>query len=282
MIIVADSGSTKADWIFADGNGFRETVRTMGVNPFFHSESQITKMVNDGFNNHVPVDQIESVYFYGAGCSDDKRCAQMEAGLRNVFLNARIFVEHDLLAAARATCFNDPGIACILGTGSNSCLYDGQVIKDNVTSLGYLAGDEGSGSHLGKSLLRAYYYREMPASLSAAFKQEIASDKTYVFDQMYGSSPNVYLASLAEFLGKHLDNSFAKALATSCFSEFIERHVTKYEGYQTLPIHFVGSIAYHFQPVISQVLRSHKLNEGNIIHKPIQALISYHLTQYNN
>lgn len=282
MIIVADSGSTKADWIFADGKGFEGNARTKGVNPFLHSASQITQMIQDGFGTTVPVEKIDRVHYYGAGCSDHKRCTIMEAGLQRVFPNARIYVEHDLLAAARATCLNEAGIACILGTGSNSCLYDGQQIQDNIPSLGYLIGDEGSGGHIGKSLLRAFYYREMPASLATFFEQEIASDKTKVFDQMYGPSPNVYLASLAEFLGKYLDDPFAKTLAFSCFSMFIDKHVSKYEGYKTLPIHFVGSIAYHFKPIIVQVLRSYELNLGTIIHKPIQSLLSFHLTYQPN
>lgn len=280
MIVVTDAGSTKADWIFANANGQETLVQTKGLNPFLHPSVQIVKTLREELAAFLLTEDIESIYFYGAGCSDDKRCAIMQSSLSQVFPTAKIFVEHDLLAAARALCGDQSGIACILGTGSNSCLYDGQQITDNVPSLGYLVGDEGSGGHLGKSLLRSYYYREMPFELAQAFHHEFASDKTQVFDQIYGDNSASYMASLSIFLTKHLDHPFSKNLIADCFREFINRHVVKYQDYKNQPLHFVGSIAFHFQDILQLVIQEFKLKPGQILHKPIRELLSYHLAHH--
>jgi glucosamine kinase len=277
MIVVTDSGSTKADWIFANSGGYEQLVRTVGVNPFLHASDHITRMVGHDLTSTAPTQEVHDVYFYGAGCSDEKRCRIMQTGLQSIFPNAIIHVEHDLLAAARAACGKEPGIACILGTGSNSCAYDGNAITDNVPSLGYLVGDEGSGCHLGKSLLKAYYYREMPSDLERAFTEEIAFDKTAVFDQIYGDKPNVYMASLSEFLTRRKEHPFAKEMASACFMEFLERHVLKYDQHKELPIHFVGSIAFLYQDIIEDVLDRIGLRCGRFIRKPIVDLVAFHL-----
>lgn len=277
MIIVADSGSTKADWIITSGIGPSYQVSTMGLNPFLHSTDMIEDVLLKELVPHVDSGQVVEVHFYGAGCSDEKRVGIMATGLQRIFPHAHIQVEHDLLAAARATCMDQPGISCILGTGSNSCLYDGRQIQDNVTSLGYLVGDEGSGSHLGKYLIRGYFYREMPAHIAEAFRDEFAPDKTTVLDQIYGPAPNVYLASLAPFVQRHLHEPYISELAKSSFRIFIDRHVTKYWGYKELPIHFIGSIAHHFEHLLLEVLDDYHLKRGVFLQKPIHHLVSFHL-----
>lgn len=282
MIVVTDSGSTKADWIFADQTGFEELVRTRGLNPFFHPADTIESVLQAELATQIDLTQVDTVHYYGAGCSDEKRVAIMYDGLKRIFTQASIYVEHDLLAAARATCGDDIGIACILGTGSNSCLYDGQRILDNVPSMGFLVGDEGSGCHLGKYLVRAFFYREMPKEVEDLFREEISSDKTAVLDQIYGQKPNVYLASLAEFMARHRDQPFIRELAMKSFREFIQRHVIKYEGHHRYPIHFVGSIAFHFRELLHETLREFGLCEGEVIRKPIKNLVSYHLTDHSN
>lgn len=276
MIVVTDSGSTKADWVFAASDGTCTLFQTMGLNPFFHPADQIEQVLGQELAPLADLATVEAVYFYGAGCSDDKRVGIMTEGLLRIFPNARISVDHDLLAAARATCGHEPGIACILGTGSNSCLFDGRDIQDNITSLGYLVGDEGSGSHLGKYLIRAYFYREMPAQIAERFRQEFASDKSAVLDQIYGATPNVYLASLATFAHKHLDTPFIRELALRSFRTFIQRHVLKYPNSQDLPVHFIGSIAYHFGDLLLEVLQEFQLTPGVILRKPIDRLVAYH------
>ncbi len=254
----------------------------MGLNPFFHSSDFIEEVLNRDLVPTTDVSAVQAVYYYGSGCSDEKRVQIMTEGLQRIFTHAKVHVEHDLLAAARATCGHTPGIACILGTGSNSCLFDGQEILDNVTSLGYLVGDEGSGSHLGKYLIRAYFYRELPAELMEKFRTEIAPNKTQVLDQIYGKTPNVYLASLATFVHQNLDSPFMRELAKSSFREFMKRHVLKYEGHKHLPIHFIGSVAFHFRELIREVLSEFHLQEGVCIPKPIASLVTYHLNHSNS
>lgn len=276
MFVVTDSGSTKADWIFCTPNGPQSLVQTMGLNPFFHPAEMVEQVLQRDLAPQADLNQVEALYFYGAGCSDTKRVSIMTEGLRRVFPNAAIHVEHDLLAAARATCGHHAGIACILGTGSNSCLYDGSEIVDNITSLGYLVGDEGSGSHLGKYLIRGFFYREMPTHIADAFRVEFASDKTFVLDQIYGATPNVYLASLATFAHKHLDEPYIRELAMASFRTFISRHIFKYADHKELPIHFIGSIAYHFGDLLHEVLKEFQCTPGVILRKPIDRLVTYH------
>ncbi len=279
MIVVTDSGSTKADWVFATPKGTHSLVQTMGLNPFFHSADVIERVLGDELVPHADLAMVDAVYFYGSGCSDAKRVGIMTDGLQRVFPKAYIQVDHDLLAAARATCGHEQGIACILGTGSNSCLFDGIHILDNITSLGYLVGDEGSGSHLGKYLIRGYFYREMPSHIASKFCIEFASDKSAVLDQIYGTSPNVYLASLATFVHQHLEEPYIRDLAMTSFRTFIQRHILKYPNHQELPVHFIGSIAYHFGDLLHDILKEFQLSPGIILRKPIDRLVAYHQEQ---
>ncbi len=283
MIIVIDSGSTKADWIVVPSDGSEQyLVSTMGFNPFFHDEDRIVEELSKDFVNHVPVDKIEKVFFYGAGCSDEAHCQIIHRGLERIFTKSVIYVEHDLLASARATCGNNPGIACIIGTGSNTCSYDGKKITDNVTNLGYLVGDEGSGSWLGKLLVRSYFYREMPDDLKLIFEAEYGSGETArlkIINQIYGDSPNVYLASFAKFMVENKEHSLIYGLVFNAFDELVCRHVLKYENHAQVPIHFVGSIAFHLQDILKNVLEKRGLTLGNVIRKPVENLVDYHLSK---
>jgi len=173
---------------------------------------------------------------------------------------------------------DEPGIACILGTGSNSCLYDGEFEVDNVPSLGYLLGDEGSGSYLGRMFVRSYFYREMPADLAAIFEKVHPGGKEEIIEAMYnGPAPNVYLASHAKILSDNREHPFVKELVYEGLNDFVQRHVKKYEGHQTLPINFIGSIAFYFREVLDKVLTDNGMTLGAIIKKPIFNLVKYHL-----
>ena len=281
MLIIVDSGSTKADWQIIHPNGKQELVTTMGFNPFFHDEDRVESELKKDFVKHVKVENAKAVYFYGAGCSDKMRCDTIKRGLEKVFTHASVVVDHDLLASARAACGNEPGIACIIGTGSNTCLYDGEKIIDNVTNMGYLLGDEGSGSNMGKSLLKAYFYRELPEDIKSWFETEYGTDKRVFLNDIYGASPNVYLASFATFFSKHREHFYIQKLVAEAFTELINRHILKYEGCHSLPVCFVGSIAYHFQDILKMTLEEHDLNLGNVIRKPIDSLVEYHLKNIN-
>ncbi len=281
MLIIVDSGSTKADWQIIHADGTRELLTTMGFNPFFHDEDRIESELKKDFVQKVAVDDVQAVYFYGAGCSDAMRCDIIKRGLQRIFINANIEVLHDLLASARAACGASEGIACIIGTGSNTCLYDGKNVIDNVSNLGYLLGDEGSGSHLGKLLIRAFFYRELPDDIEAKFVAGYGSDKRAFLNHIYSDGANVYLADFARFFSANRTHFYIQKLAAEAFTELTERHILKYEGCHRIPINFVGSVAHHFQDILKVVLDEHDLNMGIIIKKPIDKLVEYHLQHIN-
>jgi glucosamine kinase len=282
MIIIVDSGSTKADWQIIEHGQRQKLVSTMGFNPFFHNEVRIELELQKTFIHEVEVDKVTHLYFYGAGCSDAMRCEIIQKGLARIFKNAHIEVQHDLLACARATCGNDPGISCIIGTGSNTCAYDGSEITDNISNLGYLLGDEGSGSHLGKLLVRAFFYRELPSDIEMAFIQKYGSNKREFLNKLYGEGPNVYLASFATFFSANRDHFYIQKLVSEAFTELIERHILKYKDCHEVPIHFVGSIAHYFQDILNIALEEHNLKLGDIVRKPIDNLVDFHLKNFEN
>jgi N-acetylglucosamine kinase-like BadF-type ATPase len=277
MWIIVDSGSTKADWQVVHEDLSQETIHTIGFNPFYFNEEGIATELKKSLVSKINADKVKAVYFYGAGCSDAFRCAIVSGGLYRVFPNAKIEVEHDLLGAARAVCGREPGIACILGTGSNSCLYDGEQVIDNITSLGFFLGDEGSGAHLGKLLLQAYFYRELPDDIQSDFEREYPEGKRAIINKVYAGSANVYCASFATFLAARKQHAFVQKLIIDAFDEFLRRNVQKYAGYNNLPINFVGSIAFHFKDLLEIALAEKNLKLGNVIKKPIEPLVDFHL-----
>jgi N-acetylglucosamine kinase-like BadF-type ATPase len=278
MIVIADGGSTKADWRIVFNGNTQISSSTIGFNPFFFTSEAIEKELKRNFVKEFPVNDATKVYFYGAGCSDPFRCSILEEGLQPIFPNAKVIVDHDLMAAARATCEGKPGIACILGTGSNSCHYDGDQIIDHITNLGHLLGDEGSGSYLGKMLVRGYFYREFPDDIKAKFEDRYSLGKRELINRIYDyNTANVFLASFAKFPSDNKDHIYIQQLVNKAFSEFIDRHVRKYKNHNVLPIHFVGSIAYHFKEILNLVLQGRNLTLGTVIKKPIDNLVEYHI-----
>ncbi len=276
MIVVVDSGATKADWKVIDHNK-SQIIHSMGLSPVFHTEDFMYQEITKAFADKIETQRVEQVFYYGTGCWDGGRKDIVEQALRRVFPNADTLVEHDLLGAARAACGRAPGIACILGTGSNSCLFDGDNITDNVTNLGYMLGDEGSGVALGKMLIKAYFYREMPRDLMPAFEIFHPGGRPAILDKVYGKeTPNVYLASFMPFFAEHRDHFFIQMLLHDAFSEFIDRHARKYSGHLSIPINFVGSVAFHFQNILRIVLEERAMHPGNFVQKPIDSLANFH------
>jgi glucosamine kinase len=261
------------------GGRDQQLENTVGFSPFFHSAEEIRAIVSEQLIPKLNADSVREVYFYGTGVHDDYRAGIVSEALSSVFKNARIEVEHDLLGAARSVCGRNAGIACILGTGSNSCYYDGKDILDNVPSLGWLLGDEGSGTHLGKALLRAWFYRELPADLNAAFNAVCPEGQDAVKDRVYEKGANAFLASFTRFLGENIGHPFVQGLVSASLGEFLDRHVLKYNGYQHVPIHFVGSIAHHFRVVLEKCMDERKLKMGVVVRKPIYPLADYHLQE---
>ncbi len=277
MILIVDSGSTKADWrLIAPDGGFKNYA-TRGFNPFLHDSELIETTLRATLLDKVPTAKIKKIFYYGAGCSDDYRCSIVHQALANLFSSAEITVDHDLLAAARALCGNKAGIACILGTGSNSCAYDGKAVTDHITNLGHILGDEGSGYHLGKLLIKAYFYRELPKDLEELFEENYPHGERAILNEIYTSGKtNVFLSSFARFISDNRQHNFIKQLVAEAFSEFLERHVCKYKQHTSVPVSFVGSIAFHFQEILKQVLENKGMQLGIIIQKPIEKLAAFH------
>lgn len=278
MKLIAESGSTKTDWVGLADNGEQQYFSSVGLNPFFCSSQQVEKTVAEitDWTDY----NIDEVIFYGAGCSSTERKHIIEAGLTSVFPNANIAVKHDLEASVRATCGNDKGVCCILGTGSNSVYFNGVDMIEKVPSLGYVLGDEGSGGNLGKELLKMYLYKKLDADLNQAFETTYSLGKDEILNAVYKEpNPNVYLASFAKFVYAHKDHLQMRGLVTSCFQEFVDIHVKCFSNYQDVPVHFVGSISHYFKDELKVVLSANDISIGCVVQKPFKNLVDYHLNQ---
>jgi glucosamine kinase len=273
MLLVADSGSTKADWKYDGlGDGF---VSTKGFNPFYHDHAFILSELKSSDLRPL-ANQFTEVYFYGAGCSSPERNAIVHRALQEFFKNARVLVEHDILGAAIATNFDNQGITCIIGTGSNSCHYDGKNWSQVVPALGYQLGDEASGSYLGRRLLADYLYKLLPPAIEAHLNEKYTLSKEIIFHHTYHEPDvNVYFASFARVLSSHLNESYTHMLVQDGFRRFFEVHVMRYPQVHELPIHFVGSIAHHFETLLDGVMQEKGLQKGKILKKPVHELYRY-------
>lgn len=277
MKLVADSGSTKTDWYLVKNEQLTRYT-TQGYNPYYCTTEEIQKSLEAELlvNLSEETFAIQELYFYGAGCSNEFNQEVIRKALAPIFTNAKIHLGDDLLAAARATAGHEAGICCILGTGTNSCVYDGQKIVDKIPSLGYILGDEGAGAHIGKQVVKTYFYREMPLYLAKKLEQAYQMDKHIIITNLLkGKTPNRTLASFALFCSTHQDEPFIQELVSSCFEDFVHCHILKYEKVQQLPVHFVGSIAYGFKDLLVAVLEKHQLTAGNIFKSPFPTLLSY-------
>ena len=276
MILVADSGSSKCDWIVTDGKN-QTLLSTMGFNPFFHNTDIIAaKMIEAGLGDYAG--ETKKVFYYGAGCSSPEFNLVVRKAISSVFPHSEVYVDHDLAGAAHATCDHKPGIACILGTGSNSCYFDGENIIEKIPALGYILGDEGSGAYFGKKLLAAYLYNRLPPKIYKNFQDHYNISKKEIFENVYMKpNANVYLASFMRFLSGLRDDVQVREMIYQGFSDFIRIHVWCYENNREVPVHFVGSIAHYFEDLLRHACRVHHLTLGNILKQPVYALVNYHL-----
>lgn len=278
MILIADSGSTKCDWKLMDGITEIGSVSTMGFNPYFHSEAIISATLKAQRLFTLNAEKITEVFIYSAGCSSPELNRIVEKGLRAVFSKAKIVVDHDVLGAALAACQGAPGIACILGTGSNSCFYDGKTTYEEIPSLAYILGDEGSGSWYGKQLLRDYLYKEpIPAELRAELEAQ-GHDKDSIMENIYMKEhANVYLASFMKTISKFKHTEYVQQMIHDGMRAFLLRHVCCFPNHREVPVNFVGSIAYYFQDILKAEAELLGITVGNVIKKPIDGLVEYHL-----
>lgn len=280
MILLADSGSTKTDWCVVDNGQAVLTIKTKGTNPFFQTEEEIAQEINSALVPELPSTDIEDVFFYGAGCTPEK-LPILEAALRkHLHITGRCEVATDMLAAARSLCGHRPGIACILGTGSNSCAYDGEKIIKNVSPLGFILGDEGSGAVLGKTLVGDVLKNQLPQDIVKAFHDEYQLTNADIIDRVYRQKlPNRFLAGFVPFLAKHIDNAAVRQLVVDGFRRFLVRNVKQYDHWDQLPIGFNGSIAYYFRQPLEEALKAEGMTLGKIIQAPMEGLVAYHTNQ---
>ena len=277
MILIADSGATKTDWCLGEKTTDARVIQTQGINPFHQSAEHIYKVLTEellpqlGEENH-----ITHIHFYGAGCTPEKSVIVKEQ-LQALFPDADIDVQSDLLGAARSLCGKEQGIACILGTGSNSCLYDGEKIIANVSPLGYILGDEGSGAVLGKRLVGDCLKHQLPEHICQAFLNETGLTPADIINKVYRQpQANRFLASLTPFLSAHREEPEIQDLLIDCFTEFFKRNVMQY-AYEGTEVHFTGSIAWYFQEEVKEAAESLGIRTGKFIKSPIHGLINYHL-----
>ncbi len=282
MLIISDGGATKADWVIVKDNGEQLSITTTGFNPNYVSGEEISDIIQQELVARLPFDIEGDIFYYGTGCWDRGRNAIVRAAIAAMTPAANVTVHHDLLGAARATCGHEPGICCILGTGSNSVLYDGEHEVDNVTNLGFLLGDEGSGAALGKAFVQAFFYREMPEDLQPIMEAACPNGRKDILDKVYsGGIPAAYLASFTQLFAEHQAHPFVRGLVKKSFHEFLTRHVCKYKNHETLPVSFVGLVGFHFQDILKEALLELGLHPGVFIKKPIGNLVKYHLEAAN-
>ncbi len=279
-IVIADSGSTKTDWRIVDSENFlnKQKILTAGINPYFMSDADITAIVRAQWSAKVEPGSIDKIWFYGAGCSADSKKQKVRKGLHNFFAGAEVFVYHDLLAAARALFGDQNGIAGILGTGSNSCKFSDGEVSENVFSLGYFFGDEGSGAHIGKSLVKAFLKSELPAVLQKSFYDRYGYSREQIIDQVYNKpNPNRFLAGFAAFCGENNDSPFIQQIVRDCFRDYFRYQISRYSSYRSYPLRLTGSVAYYFKDSLEVVAEEFKTKVELVIKNPADRLVEYHL-----
>lgn len=277
-ILIADSGSTKTDWICLTGDdeSTQIEVQTVGLNPFHVSDNEIRGVLAHDVLPQLGDSKVEAVYFYGSGVRPEVE-GRVEGLLRESFPDAKTVQAHsDLLGACRALCGDEAGIACILGTGANSCVYDGKKIVHNTPALGYILGDEGSGAVLGKHLLHDLYTGVLPHNLRLTFEKEMGLELSEIINKVYREpQANRFLASLSEFIHRHLDEEGIRQIVYNTFNDFINYHVSRY-GRHDLPLSFVGSIAFYYQEQLQLIVQMLGYPMGTILKSPLQGLVAYH------
>lgn len=275
-LLIADSGSTKTDWRLIDPEGKISQAKTVGFNPYHQSSDDIAQELQTELLPQL-TGEIQKIHFYGAGCSTEMARQTVGNALQQVFPNSQAEVHNDLLAAARALCGRQTGIACIIGTGANSCQYDGHKITDNVPPLGYILGDEGSATWLGKQLLNSYFKRWMPNELRAPFEKRFSPSVSDTLEHVYRQpQANRYLAQFSRFAFHHLKHPWVAKLIYSGFNEFFDKNVTQYQDFQQQPIHFTGGVAFYYANILRQVANDRGVRVQNILESPIAGLTLFH------
>lgn len=276
MILVVDSGSYKSDWMFQPKGKEPLVLRTKGINPFFATEKEIIKTVQQFHDIKPYVEEVTEIYYFGSGCTSPDRREIVSNALSHIFGNAYISIDNDIIGSAHATCGSNAGFIATLGTGSDISFFDGEVVQPSKQGLGFVLGDIGSGAWFGKKLVTSFLYESMPEDLAIHFDQKYALTKEELIEHVYQRKiPNVYLASFAPFLSEHKKHPFISTLIYNGFERFIEANIYLYPNYKEYVCHFVGSIAYYFSDELKTVCELHKINVGKILKQPVEEIYQY-------
>ncbi len=274
--LIADSGSTKTEWCLINGKSTK-TFYTQGLSPYFLSAEQIEYIINEELKIKLKKVEPEEIFFYGTGCSNVENVKLVKKAVQKVFKEAKVNVDHDLMGAAKALCGHQKGIACILGTGSNSCYYNGKKIIKNSPGLGYVLGDEGSGSYLGRKVVQYFLYKTFDEDLMDRFNAKYNTNSDEILDAVYKKPlPNRYLAAFTDFLVENRGHYMIENIIEDSFNDFFFNHVYKYRESWTMPINFTGSVAYGFKDVLKDMCNSYELQLGIVIKKPMDGLVKFH------
>ena len=278
MILIADSGSTKTDWCVVENGQPIQQISTKGINPFFQSEEEISNEIATSLLPQLKTNALDAVYFYGAGCGFPDKIAMVHRAItKHLQIKREVEVNTDMLAVAHGLCQHEAGIACIMGTGSNSCYYDGKQIVSNVSPLGFILGDEGSGAVLGKLLVGDILKNQMTPELKEKFLKQFGLTPADIIDHVYRKPfPNRFLASLSPFLAQNIDEPCIHALVLGSFKSFLKRNVMQYENFRISKVHFIGSVAFYYKTILAEAAQEMNIQLGTIIKSPMEGLIKYH------
>jgi glucosamine kinase len=280
-ILIADSGSTKTQFCLLQGKK-KQLFKTQGISPYFLNDTSLSEILTKELLPKLGKTVINEIFYYGTGCSNPTNISLIKRGFKKVCPTAKVSVEHDLLGAAKGLCGDDKGIACILGTGSNSCFYNGKKVVKNSPGLGFILGDEGSGTHLGKKVLQHYLYKTFDAELMDKFEAKYPHDVADILDCVYKKElPNRYLSNFANFLVENRGHYMIENIIEDSINDFFFNHIYKYRESWTLPINFVGSVAYGFKDILKQMCNDYELKLGKVLKDPMDGLIKYHNRQKN-
>ncbi len=274
--LIADCGATKAEWTLVAGNK-NKTIITQGISPYFLTTIQIKELLERELKPKLKNAAVDEIFYYGTGCANPDNAKSVKKALLQVFAGAKIDVNHDLVAAARALCGHEKGIACILGTGSNSCYYNGKKIVKNSPGLGYVLGDEGSGAYLGKKVIQYYLYDTFDEDLRARFDAAYVTNAAEILENVYKKPlPNRYLASFTNFLADNRGHYMVENIIEDGLNDFFFNHLCKYREIWTLPVSFAGSVAFGFKDVLQHLCNSYEFDLGKVMKNPMQGLVEYH------
>jgi glucosamine kinase len=275
-ILIADSGATKCEWCLLT-NGRKKIVFTQGISPYFLDAAQLQAILRNELLPHLKNADITAVFYYGTGCSNPANVKMIKLAIQKVFAGATVSVDHDLMGAARALCGDEKGIVCILGTGSNSCYFNGKKIVKNSPGIGYILGDEGSGAYLGKKVIQYHLYGTFDEELKYKFDQKYQTNSVTILENVYRKPlANRYLATFSLFLAENRGHYMIENIIEDGLNDFFFQHLCKYNESWKLPIHFVGGVSFGFRDVIKDLCQSYEFELGRILKNPMEGLIAYH------